>query len=73
MYPLTAVLMNMLLAIICAATSYCKKEMFERRREAWLRNFIKLENKTQKGIGEMPIILVREFVELLGIFYCSKG
>ena len=44
MYPLHEVLIIMLLAIICGATSYAKIEMFGKSKEEWLKKFLKLEN-----------------------------
>ena len=44
MYPLHEVLLIMLLAIICGATSYAKIEMFGKSKEEWLKKFLKLEN-----------------------------
>ena len=43
MYPLHEVLIIMLLAVICGATSYAKIEMFGKSRIDWLRGFLKLE------------------------------
>ena len=42
-YPLHEILIIMLLAVICGATSYAKVEMFGKNREEWLRKFLKLE------------------------------
>lgn len=42
-YPLHEVLIIMLLAVICGATSYAKVEMFGKSKERWLRTFLKLE------------------------------
>ena len=42
-YPLHEVLIIMLLAVICGATSYAKVEMFGKSKEEWLRTFLKLE------------------------------
>ena len=44
MYPLHEVLLIMLLAIICGATSYAKIEIFGKSKEEWLKKFLKLEN-----------------------------
>ncbi len=44
LYPLHEVLIIMLLAIICGATSYAKIEMFGKSKEEWLKKFLKLEN-----------------------------
>jgi len=44
MYPLHEVLIIMLLAVICGATSYAKVEMFGKSKEEWLKTFLKLEN-----------------------------
>lgn len=44
MYPLGEILMIMLLAVICGATSYVKVEMFGRSKETWLRKYLKLEH-----------------------------
>lgn len=44
MYELSEVLIIMLLAIICGATSYAKIEMFGKSKETWLRKFLRLEN-----------------------------
>ena len=44
MYPLHEVLIIMLLAVICGATSYAKVEMFGKSNEEWLKTFLKLEN-----------------------------
>lgn len=43
-YPLHEVLIIMLLAVICGATSYAKVEMFGRNKQEWLKTFLKLEN-----------------------------
>ena len=43
MYPLHEVLINMLLAVICGATSYAKVEMFGISKREWLSTFLKLE------------------------------
>ncbi|MBQ9673740.1 MAG: transposase family protein, partial [Ruminococcus sp.] len=39
-YPLHEVLIIMLLAVICGATSYAKVEMFGKSKEGWLRTFL---------------------------------
>lgn len=44
MYPLHEVLIIMLLAVICGATSYAKVEMFGKSKKEWLGTFLKLEN-----------------------------
>lgn len=44
MYPLHEVLIIMLLAVICGATSYAKVEMFGISKKEWLKNFLELEN-----------------------------
>lgn len=44
MYPLHEVLIIMLLAVICGATSYARVEMFGKSRKEWLGTFLKLEN-----------------------------
>lgn len=44
MHSLHEVLIIMLLAIICGATSYAKIEMFGKSKEEWLKKFLKLEN-----------------------------
>ena len=44
LYPLSEILIVMLLAIMCGATSYAKIEMFGKGKETWLRRFLKLEN-----------------------------
>lgn len=43
MYPLHEVLIIMLLAVICGATSYAKVEMFGISKKEWLSSFLKLE------------------------------
>ena len=43
MYPLHEVLIIMLLAVICGATSYAKVEMFGKSKQEWLKTFLKLE------------------------------
>ncbi len=43
MYPLHEVLIIMLLAVICGATSYAKIEMFGNSKCEWLKRFLKLE------------------------------
>lgn len=43
MYPLHEVLIIMLLAVICGATSYAKAEMFGISKKEWLKKFLKLE------------------------------
>ena len=44
MYPLHEILIIMLLAVICGATSYAKIEMFGNQKKEWLSTFLKLEN-----------------------------
>lgn len=44
MYLLHEVLIIMLLAVICGATSYARVEMFGKSRKEWLGTFLKLEN-----------------------------
>lgn len=44
MYPLHEVLIVMLLAVICGATSYAKVEMFGKSKKEWLGTFLELEN-----------------------------
>ena len=44
MYPLHEVLIIMLLAVICGATSYAKVEMFGSSKQVWLKTFLELEN-----------------------------
>ena len=43
-YPLHEVLIIMLLAVICGATSYAKIEMFGKSKKEWLETFLELEN-----------------------------
>lgn len=43
MYPLHEVLIIMLLAIICGATSYAKIELFGKSKKEWLSTFLSLE------------------------------
>lgn len=43
MYPLHEVLIIMLLAVTCGATSYAKVEMFGISKKEWLKTFLKLE------------------------------
>lgn len=43
MYPLHEVLVIMLLAVICGATSYAKVEMFGKSKREWLSTFLDLE------------------------------
>lgn len=43
MYPLHEVLIIMLLAVICGATSYAKVEMFGVSKQDWLKKFLTLE------------------------------
>ena len=43
MYPLHEVLIIMLLAVMCGATSYAKVEMFGINKKEWLGTFLKLE------------------------------
>ena len=43
MYPLHEVLIIMLLAVICGATSYAKVEMFGISKKEWLSTFLELE------------------------------
>lgn len=43
-YPLHEVLMIMLLAVLCGATSFAKVEMFGTSKEEWLKKYMKLEN-----------------------------
>ena len=39
MYPLHKILIIMLLAIICGATSYAKIELLEKKKKEWLGTF----------------------------------
>ena len=39
MYPLHEVLIIMLLAVVCGATSYAKVEMFGQSKQEWLQTF----------------------------------
>ena len=43
-YPLHEILIIMLLAVICGATSYAKVEMFGISKKEWLGTFLELEN-----------------------------
>lgn len=43
MYPLHEVLIIMLLAVMCGATSYAKVEMFGKSKRKWLESFLELE------------------------------
>lgn len=43
-YPLQEILIIMLLAVICGATSYAKVEMFGISKKEWLGTFLELEN-----------------------------
>ena len=43
-YPLHEILIIMLLAVICGATSYAKVEMFGKSKKDWLGKFLELEN-----------------------------
>ena len=43
-YPLHEILIIMLLAVICGATSYAKVEMFGKNKKDWLGKFLELEN-----------------------------
>ena len=43
MYPLHEVLIIMLLAVVCGATSYAKVEMFGKSKREWLGKFLDLE------------------------------
>ena len=43
MYPLVEILMIMLLAIVCGATSYTKIEMWGKSKENWLKKHMKIE------------------------------
>ena len=43
-YPLHEILIIMLLAVICGATSYAKVEMFGKSKKEWLKTFLELEN-----------------------------
>lgn len=43
LYPLHEVLIIMLLAVICGATSYAKIEMFGNSKKEWLQSFLELE------------------------------
>ena len=43
-YPLHEILIIMLLAVICGATSYAKVEMFGKSKKDWLGTFLELEN-----------------------------
>ena len=43
LYPLTEILVIMLLAVVCGATSYAKVELFGKSKETWLKKFLKLE------------------------------
>ena len=43
LYPLHEVLIIMLLAVVCGATSYVKVEMFGKSKKEWLETFLELE------------------------------
>jgi predicted transposase YbfD/YdcC len=43
MYPLNEILVIMLLAVICGATSYAKVELFGKSKQQWLKKFLRLE------------------------------
>ncbi len=49
-YPLHEILIIMLLAVICGATSYAKIEMFGKNKEEWLKKFMKLEMEFQMPV-----------------------
>jgi predicted transposase YbfD/YdcC len=68
MYPLSEILIIMLLAVICGATSYAKIEMFGKSKEAWLRKFLKLENGIPDACTTRDVIRQINTEELHRIF-----
>jgi hypothetical protein len=70
MYPLHEVLIIMLLAVICGATSYAKIEMFGNSKYEWLKSFLKLEY----GIPDVCIFrnIIKEIdTQKLHILFCE--
>jgi len=43
MYPLIEIIMIVLLGVLCGATSYAKIELFGKRKEEWLKKYMRLE------------------------------
>ena len=41
-YPLHEILIIMILAVICGASSYAKVEMFGKSKKEWLKSFLEL-------------------------------
>lgn len=68
MHSLTEVLIIMLLAIICGATSYAKIEMFGKSKEEWLKKFLKLENGIPDACTFRNIVKEIDTVKLHTIF-----
>jgi len=68
MYPLIEILVIMLLAIMCGATSYTKIEMFGKGKEAWLRKFLRLENGIPDACTTRDVIRQIDTVALHRIF-----
>lgn len=70
MYPLYEVLIIMLLAVICGATSYAKVEMFGISKKEWLKTFLKLEYGIPDACTFRNVIKEID-TEKLHIFFCE--
>ena len=66
-YPLHEVLIIMLLAVICGATSYAKVEMFGNSKKEWLATFLELEN------GIPDACTIRNVIKGISKNLCTSG
>ncbi|MEE1281148.1 MAG: ISAs1 family transposase, partial [Acutalibacteraceae bacterium] len=68
-YPLHEVLIIMLLAVICGATSYAKVEMFGKNKREWLGTFLELENGIPNACTFRNVIKEIDTQKLHLLFY----
>lgn len=69
-YPLHEVLIIMLLAVICGATSYAKVEMFGKSKKEWLSKFLELEHGIPDACTFRNVIMEID-TEQLHIVFCE--
>jgi len=70
-YPLYEVLIIMLTAVICGATSYAKVELFGKSKEKWLKKYLKLENGVPDACTFRNVITaIPQLLEMLEIKGC---
>ena len=68
LYPLSEILIIMLLAVICGATSYAKVEIFRKSKESWLKKYLKLENGIPDACTIRDVIRQIDTTQLHTIF-----